>query len=417
MTYLEAAAAVLKDAGGPLHYKAITTRALERGLIEPRGATPDATMGAQLYLAVKRDGTDGEPCLFRQVGRGHFALAAKPVSGELDADIAKHNGKLEGELLDFLHEMHPKQVELLIGQLLTAIGFEDVAVTKYSGDGGIDVDATLTVGGVTRVRTAIQVKRWKSNVSGSTVRELRGSLMTDQRGLIITTSGFTKDAIKEADALGKAPISLLDGNRLIQLLVEKQIGVRRKAVHLLELNFGELVAGGDGGGDGPGEKSAVLWPLPGGRHVYFETLLAFLDYINNAEPTVDEMTDWVKQHYEKVTKNKVVLSYLRNVLYTMGAIDFDGERVALTPDGKHLQTSRKSEDVVTLLKDNIVGVEEILAALAAKPQDTDALWGYLVKTLNLSWETDQQTRYRLHWLEACGAIKASDQGWTLATQV
>jgi Restriction endonuclease/HB1, ASXL, restriction endonuclease HTH domain len=414
MTYLEAAAAILKDAGEPLHYKAITTRALERGLIEPKGATPDATMGAQLYQAVKHAETDGEPCVFRQTGRGHFALAAKTVSAELDTDIAKHNVKLEGELLDFLHEMHPKQVELLIGQLLTAIGFEDVAVTKYSGDGGIDVDATLTVGGVTRVRTAIQVKRWKNNVSGSTVRELRGSLMTDQRGLIITTSAFTKDAIIEADAHGKAPISLLDGKRLIQLLVEKQIGVRRKAVHLLELNFAELVAGGDAGGDAAGEKSAVLWPLPGGRHAYFQTLLAFVDYINDAQPTVDEMTDWVKKHYEKVTKNKVVLSYLRNVLYSIGVIDFDGERIVLTEQGKHVHRSRKPEDVVTLMKDNIVGVEEILAAVTAKPQHTGALSEHLVKTLKLSWETDQQTRYRLHWPEACGAIKASDAGWTLA---
>jgi hypothetical protein len=31
MTYLEAAATVLKDAGEPAHYKEITTRALERG--------------------------------------------------------------------------------------------------------------------------------------------------------------------------------------------------------------------------------------------------------------------------------------------------------------------------------------------------------------------------------------------------
>jgi hypothetical protein len=52
--------------------------------------------------------------------------------------------------------------------------------------------------------------------------------------------------------------------------------------------------------------------------------------------------------------------------------------------------------------------------LAVKPQDTDALSGHLVKTLKLSWETDQQTRYRLHWLEACGAIKATNAGWTLA---
>jgi hypothetical protein len=181
--------------------------------------------------------------------------------------------------------------------------------------------------------------------------------MTDQRGLIITTSGFTKDAVNEAVALGKAPISLLDGKRLIQLLVEKQIGVRRKAVHLLELNFGELVVGGDAGGDAAGEKSAVLWPLPGGRHAYFDTLLAFIDYINATEPTVDQMTDWVKKHYEKVTKNKVVQSYLRNVLYSIGVIDFDGERVIVTEQGKHIHGSRKPDDVVMLLKENIVGVE------------------------------------------------------------
>jgi HJR/Mrr/RecB family endonuclease len=86
-------------------------------------------MGAQLYLAAKRE--DAPPVIAS--GRGRF--------------------------------------ELLVGQLLTATGFEDGAVTRYSGDGGTDVDATLTVGGVTRVRTAIQVTRWTSNVSGATVRE------------------------------------------------------------------------------------------------------------------------------------------------------------------------------------------------------------------------------------------------------
>jgi restriction system protein len=107
--------------------------------------------------------------------------------------------------------------------LLTAIGFEDVEVTRYAGDGGIDVDAVLTVGGVTRVKTAIQVKRWKNNVAGSTVRELRGGLMTDQRGLIITTSGFTRDAIAESHASGKTPISLIDGRRLVQLLSKSRL--------------------------------------------------------------------------------------------------------------------------------------------------------------------------------------------------
>ncbi len=68
---------------------------------------------------------------------------------------------------------------------------------------------------------------------------------------------------------------------------------------------------------------------------------------------------------------------------------------------------------MALLKANILGVEELLAALAGGPQDTKALWNHLVKTLKLSWETDQQTRYRLHWLEACGTLTATAKGWEL----
>jgi restriction system protein len=91
--------------------------------------------------------------------------------------------------------------------LLEEIGFEDVRVTQYSGDGGIDVEATLTVGGVTRVKTAIQVKRFRerNNIRVNVVRELRGSLVTDQRGLIISTSGFAKEPSRRQTPTGRRP--------------------------------------------------------------------------------------------------------------------------------------------------------------------------------------------------------------------
>jgi HJR/Mrr/RecB family endonuclease len=60
--------------------------------------------------------------------------------------------------------------ESLIGELLVALGFVDVEVTRYSKDGGIDLRATLAVGGVTDVKTAIQVKRWSRNIASRTVR-------------------------------------------------------------------------------------------------------------------------------------------------------------------------------------------------------------------------------------------------------
>jgi hypothetical protein len=233
--------------------------------------------------------------------------------------------------------------------------------------------------------------------------------MTDQRGLIITTSGFTKDAIAESEAASKTPVSLINGRRLVQLLVEKQIGVRRKAIPLLELNLAELVV--EEGGDTPGDKSAALWPLPGGREHYFETLFRFLDYIGPNKPTVDEVTAWVMDHYEKVTKEKVVLSYLRAVLYSMGLLDFDGERVVLTKEGERLRSERTKELLVGYLKANVVGVDELLLFLKTGPQDTKTIWQHLVKTLSLAWETNQQTVYRLRWLQACAAVQNNENGW------
>lgn len=55
MTYFEAALQVLKSSREPLTAREITERAVERGLIVPRGKTPEATMRATLYVRLGSD--------------------------------------------------------------------------------------------------------------------------------------------------------------------------------------------------------------------------------------------------------------------------------------------------------------------------------------------------------------------------
>jgi HB1, ASXL, restriction endonuclease HTH domain len=55
MTYYEAAREVLRSARHPLTTREITDRAIERGLLAPRGKTPHRTMEAKLYLRGRRD--------------------------------------------------------------------------------------------------------------------------------------------------------------------------------------------------------------------------------------------------------------------------------------------------------------------------------------------------------------------------
>lgn len=67
---------------------------------------------------------------------------------------------------------------------------------------------------------------------------LRGSLYRFQavRGTIITTSNFSKGATQVAFEPGAPPITLINGEKLIDLLIEHQIGVRQKAIDILELD-------------------------------------------------------------------------------------------------------------------------------------------------------------------------------------
>ena len=152
----------------------VSLNLVSEGLLDTREATPAQTMNAQINTDIQRRKRQGKDPRFEAYGRGMYALAhaLDPLGGVIDTN-ERHVRK---RLRSSLHEMDPRAFEELIGTLLTALGFEDVEVTKYSGDGGIDVRAVLTVGGVTDVRTAVQVKRWANNVAGKTVRELRGGL-------------------------------------------------------------------------------------------------------------------------------------------------------------------------------------------------------------------------------------------------
>ena len=104
--------------------------------------------------------------------------------------IGRHNRAVKAQLLETISTMDPVAFEALIAELLTKIGFEDVALTSLTDDGGIDVTGALVIGGVIRTRMAVQVKRWKPNVQTPTVQQLRGALGAHDQGLIITTSDF-----------------------------------------------------------------------------------------------------------------------------------------------------------------------------------------------------------------------------------
>lgn len=131
------------------------------------------------------------------------------------------------KLYDVLVHMNPYSFERLTQRLLRECGFEDVKVTKKSGDGGIDGTGKLKINGIFSFNIAFQCKRYQGSVGAPDIRDFRGSLTTDiEKGLFITTGSFSKQAIEEASNPGKQQIDLIDGEEFISKLAEYGIGVK-----------------------------------------------------------------------------------------------------------------------------------------------------------------------------------------------
>lgn len=172
-------------------------------------------------------------------GRGHPAAVGPPAPEEPDAP-ADWREVLTRVLLD----MTPAAFERLCQRLLRESGFIEVEVTGRAGDGGIDGHGIIRVAGLISFPVMFQCKRYRGNAGPSTVRDFRGAMMgRADKGLIISTGGFTRDARREATRDGVPPIDLIDGELLAAKLKELGLGVRTKQVEQVEIDtewFGTL---------------------------------------------------------------------------------------------------------------------------------------------------------------------------------
>lgn len=129
-------------------------------------------------------------------------------------------------LLDQLMAMEPSAFEHLATRLLREQGFINTKVTGKSGDGGIDGLGVYRLS-LLSFPVFFQCKRYSGSVTASMVRDFRGAMAgRGDKGLLITTGSFTRDAKNEASRAGTTPIDLIDGNRLCDLLKECRLGVK-----------------------------------------------------------------------------------------------------------------------------------------------------------------------------------------------
>jgi restriction system protein len=183
---------------------------------------------------------EGNSYTITQAGADYAASvphSAADPRREMQRAVLAFNEKERETLRKRLGTMSPYLFEHLIGQLLEAMGYEDVTVTKASGDQGVDVAATIQLG-ITTITEVVQVKRYQGSISRPLVDQLRGALPYHKaiRGTLITLGKFSSGCTEAAVFPGAAPITLIDGEKLLDLLIEHQIGIRHRPITLYEVD-------------------------------------------------------------------------------------------------------------------------------------------------------------------------------------
>jgi hypothetical protein len=137
---------------------------------------------------------------------------------------------LAPEIKTRLQTLEPRAFELFAGDLLAFMGLQQVSVTRYRGDGGIDATAQLSdKSDLIQVSLGVQVKRYRQNVQRVEIDRFIGALSGQfQHGLFITNAQYAPQALLKARA-GVPPITTIDGKQLADLMVEYRLGVVRQA--------------------------------------------------------------------------------------------------------------------------------------------------------------------------------------------
>lgn len=148
----------------------------------------------------------------------------------IDQSIKMISSRVSDELLDMIISKDPAFFEKLVLDLLDKMGYaydkESIISTDYSGDEGIDGIINEDQFGFNSIY--IQAKKWnRSSVGRPEIQKFLGAVAGQggTKGLFITTSTFTREAIDYAKKQLQVKLILIDGKMLTDLMIKYNLGV------------------------------------------------------------------------------------------------------------------------------------------------------------------------------------------------
>lgn len=143
----------------------------------------------------------------------------------------RYLGDLKHSLLEKVRECHPSFFEKLVVDLLLAMGYgcddKSGQVIGKSHDGGIDGIISEDKLGLNLIY--IQAKRYNkgNSVGRPEIQRFIGAMQKAEKGVFLTTSKFTKEALDFSNAESRKHIRLIDGDSLVELMIKHSVGLER----------------------------------------------------------------------------------------------------------------------------------------------------------------------------------------------
>lgn len=151
----------------------------------------------------------------------------------LEANIEEIHLEVKDEIISRILEREPRFFENLALELMKKIGYDvgGSSLTQNGADGGIDGIINEDLFGFSKIY--IQAKRYdKGKIGRDALQAFAGALSNKPttKGLFITTSTFTKEAIEFAKEHQNYSIVLIDKYRLTDLMLKYEVGVEVKEI-------------------------------------------------------------------------------------------------------------------------------------------------------------------------------------------
>jgi len=183
-------------------------------------STPSRNQLGSLLSIFRLDASVTEE--FLRIIEGSVVDAREPDEQDAEAYEDAQFDSVESRSLEFIKDMlaqlDANEMEEFVAGLLRALGYK-TQVSPIGPDRGQDILASPDYLGLEDPRVVVEVKHRKGSIGSQDIRSFLGGRHPNDKGLYVSTGGFTKDARYEADR-ASIPLKLMTSDDLVKLLVQ-----------------------------------------------------------------------------------------------------------------------------------------------------------------------------------------------------